>query len=231
MCQVGETKETENNQPRQCWPKLIDLVIDFTVAWYLHSIVSAIYGTAPVMHDICRHRIVSASSESLSKSLTRSGLGAEEVELKLDLNFRDALKTMTAFATAFSAFSRFSFRIILRRNIIHIAAKPIATPAITRDPILPRRGWKEITPTTNTFSGTAKSVVIVSLWLSGRSSLRMIPMEGKYIPTHISKAKKAETIPRRLSAWMARTDHANATAETIRIPVMIIFTFTAFFCS
>mmetsp|Transcript_1227 Transcript_1227/g.2787 ORF Transcript_1227/g.2787 Transcript_1227/m.2787 type:complete len:205 (-) Transcript_1227:53-667(-) len=73
--------------------------------------------------------------------------------------------------------------------------------------------------------------MIAHLWCSGNNSLRMIPMEGKYIPTHASNAKNEAMIPKRLCAWMALADHENDAVEINKIPAMMFFTQTDFFWS
>mmetsp|Transcript_18949 Transcript_18949/g.38928 ORF Transcript_18949/g.38928 Transcript_18949/m.38928 type:complete len:102 (-) Transcript_18949:143-448(-) len=65
--------------------------------------------------------------------------------------------------------------------------------------------------------------MIAHLCDSGSNSLRIVPMDGKYIPTQASKVKKAIMIDNRFPVWMACADHEKTTDETNNIPVRMCF--------
>mmetsp|Transcript_32068 Transcript_32068/g.42758 ORF Transcript_32068/g.42758 Transcript_32068/m.42758 type:complete len:220 (-) Transcript_32068:540-1199(-) len=58
------------------------------------------------------------------------------------------------------------------------------------------------TLTTKTFSGIPNKFIITERCESGTYFERSVPMEGKYMPTHVSKAKNAATRGRRGVAWV-----------------------------
>eukprot|EP00957_Ditylum_brightwellii_P044712 3390399-Ditylum_brightwellii.AAC.1 len=58
------------------------------------------------------------------------------------------------------------------------------------------------TLTTKIFSGIPNKFIITERCESGTYFERSVPMEGRYTPTHVSKAKNAATRGRRDVAWV-----------------------------
>ena len=74
--------------------------------------------------------------------------------------------------------------------IIHAAARPSAQEEIPRAPLRPSFEIDKKTLTTRTFKGIPNRFIMTDRWESGTYLLRSVPIEGKYIPTHASNAKK-----------------------------------------
>ena len=77
----------------------------------------------------------------------------------------------------------------LSRSIQRVAS-PRAPAEIPKAPCNPNLEIDKKTLTTKTFKGIPNKFMMMDLFESGTYLLRRVPIEGKYIPTHASKAKK-----------------------------------------
>jgi len=73
---------------------------------------------------------------------------------------------------------------------IQRSASPRAPDEIPRAPLRPSLEIDKNTLTTRTFKGMPKRFMMTERWESGTYLLRSVPIEGKYIPTQASNAKK-----------------------------------------
>mmetsp|Transcript_16498 Transcript_16498/g.23952 ORF Transcript_16498/g.23952 Transcript_16498/m.23952 type:complete len:112 (+) Transcript_16498:305-640(+) len=69
---------------------------------------------------------------------------------------------------------------------------PNAHVETLKAPLTPRRLIERNTLTTKTFKGIPNKFMMTDLCESGTYLLLSVPMDGKYIPTHASNAKKEE---------------------------------------
>ena len=100
-------------------------------------------------------------------------------------------------------------------------AIPMAAADTPIAPDVPSLWINRNTVTTKTFNGTPNNVIITDRWESGRYLLRSVPMDGKYIPAHISKMKKPAMTPARLVfAEMEKVAPANARAAVANMTVV-----------
>ena len=76
---------------------------------------------------------------------------------------------------------------------MHAAATPKAPVEMLNAPLTPRRLIERKTLTTSTFNGIPNKFIMTERCESGTYLLLSVPMDGKYIPTHASKAKKPAT--------------------------------------
>mmetsp|Transcript_32958 Transcript_32958/g.68661 ORF Transcript_32958/g.68661 Transcript_32958/m.68661 type:complete len:138 (-) Transcript_32958:1282-1695(-) len=94
---------------------------------------------------------------------------------------------------------------------------PVDTP---KAPARPNLLIDKNTLTTKTFNGIPNRFMITERWESGTYLLRKVPIDGKYIPTQASKAKKEATIVARLAPPPALTDQVATDMATVAIDNM-----------
>ena len=85
------------------------------------------------------------------------------------------------------------FAVIALSLYMHRVASPSAPEEIPRAPFRPSLEIDKNTPTTKTLRGIPKRFIITERLESGTYLLRSVPIDGKYIPTQASNAKKAPT--------------------------------------
>lgn len=107
---------------------------------------------------------------------------------------------------------------------IHSVANPRAHELMPSAPFTPKYLTNKKTLTTKILRGIPNKFMMTDRCESGMYLLRKVPMEGKYIPTHASKAKKeAINAGRPLTADADETVYVAvdiATVATASIPVV-----------
>ena len=96
---------------------------------------------------------------------------------------------------------------------MQINARPSAPDEIPRAPCRPSLEMDKKTLTTKTFSGIPKRFIMTDRCESGTYLLRRVPIEGKYMPTQASKAKKDAIRAGRLEL----VDTANVALDIARV--------------
>ena len=86
-----------------------------------------------------------------------------------------------------------SFARILLSLTMHNVANAKADELIPSAPLTPKYLTNMKTLTTRTFNGIPNRFIMTDRCESGMYLLRKVPIEGKYIPTQASKAKKEAT--------------------------------------
>lgn len=97
---------------------------------------------------------------------------------------------------------------------MQIVATPRAPVEIPSAPVTPSRLMLKKTLTTKALSGMPKRFIMTDRCESGTYLLRNVPMDGKYMPTHASKAKNP--------AMRAASDVEPADAASVEPPMAIV---------
>ena len=106
---------------------------------------------------------------------------------------------------------------------MHNVANAKAPELTPRAPLTPRYFTNIKTLTTRTFKGIPNRFIMTDRCESGMYLLRKVPIEGKYIPTHASNAKKeainaARPLPAAVDTVYVAVDMA--TVAMVNIPVV-----------